>query len=152
MQKIGLHVFPTHWNITSSTSPHSFFKTSTRQIESKEPFPYIKHYLSKFVQVAFFYARDAENGFKWCLSPWKINSSTVPMTFFKTFRLLVLRAIRQLKITLKRIRPSLFFRCAECRKCICEVFRHLETSLHRLHLSFFKTSRRQIMFLFLSPI
>jgi hypothetical protein len=45
----------------------------------------------------------------------------------------ILRAVRLLKTLLKRLRPSRFFRCLGFRKWVRIVFRHLQTSLHRIH-------------------
>jgi hypothetical protein len=49
----------------------------------------------------------------------------------------VFRAIRLLKISLKRLRLSSFFRCPGCSKWVRIAFRHFHTSFHRLHQSYF---------------
>jgi hypothetical protein len=59
--------------------------------------------------------------------------------------LFVLRAIRLLKTSLKKLRPSRFFQFPECRNSGRMAFRHLETYFIDMNKIDFKTFRRQIM-------
>jgi hypothetical protein len=52
-------------------------------------------------------------------------------------RLCVLSTVRLLKTSLKRLRPSRFFRCPGSTKYVRMAFQHLETSLNRIHQSGF---------------
>jgi hypothetical protein len=90
------------------------------------PFAYLKHHLSVFVQVAFFDVQDAKNQSRYLR---RLEDKRV------------LRAIRVLKTSLKRLCPSRLFRCPGCRKWVLMAFRHIETSLHRIHQSRFLRRR-----------
>jgi hypothetical protein len=52
-------------------------------------------------------------------------------------RLRVLRAIRLPKTSLQRLRPSRFIPCPGCTKWVRMYFRHIETSIRRIHQSRF---------------
>jgi hypothetical protein len=127
MQKIGSNGLSTSRNIASSNSRKSFFKPSRRQIVSLGPFHNLKHYLSDFVLVTFFHAQDGVG-----MSIWHPETSFHRLHQSRCLRRLedkleVLRAIRFLKTSLKRICPSRLFRCSGCRK------RVRIASLQRLH-------------------
>jgi hypothetical protein len=80
--------------------------------------------------------------------PWNVYSSNSTKSFIKTSRSQIMsshRAIRLLKTSLKKLRPSRFSLCQGCRKWVRMVFQHHETSLHRQPNAFFKPPIRQIM-------
>jgi hypothetical protein len=79
---------------------------------------------------------DAENDFALHFDTLKhhfIDFNKVVFFFLRSEgRLWVLRAIRLLRTSLKRLHPSHIFRFPWCRKWVRLTHRHLETSLHRL--------------------
>jgi hypothetical protein len=93
----------------------------------------LKRILSDFVKVAFSMSMMQKIGSHGLSTSRNIASSNSPKSFFKPSRRL--RAIWQLKTSLKRLRPSRFFRCARCRKWVGMTIWHLETSFHRIHQS-----------------
>jgi hypothetical protein len=122
----------TSWNMASSTWTKSHFKTFRRQTFSG-PIAYLKKHLHNFIQVTLL---DAQN--EKCLRMAFRNLSTTIHLFHQILfsrrledRLSVLRAIRLLKLSLKQLLSSRFFRFPECSNRVRMVFRHLQTSLHR---------------------
>jgi hypothetical protein len=85
MQKMISYCLLTHWNIASSKSLKSFFKTSWRHDFSGQ-FAYLKHHLSDFDLRAFSDAQDAEMLWHALSTPWIIASWASPKLFFNTFR------------------------------------------------------------------
>jgi hypothetical protein len=60
-------------------------------------------------------------------------------------RLWILRVIRLIKTSLKKLRPSWIFRCPGCRKWVLMAFGHHESWLYRLHVrSFLKRSEGRL--------
>jgi hypothetical protein len=119
---------------------HRFIQHQSRILRRpgiSDPFAFLNHYLSDFVQVAFFYDQVAENMFTWSFDTMKHRFMEFTCRFLRRRKgkLCVLTAIRLLKTSLPRLLTNRIFRCSEFRKCIRLAFRHYATPLHRHHLS-----------------
>jgi hypothetical protein len=91
MQKMSSHGISTPWNIASSTSPKSFFKTWQSQIIFfSGPLDYLNHHFHDFVEVAFWMPRMWKLRSNGLLTSWNFASSTSPMLHSKIFRRLIM--------------------------------------------------------------
>jgi hypothetical protein len=124
----------TPWYIALSNSPKFLLRGPEGRIWGLSAISLHKTSFFDLVQVDFSMLGMQEMRTNLLSTPWKLLHLFHHSRFLRRpeGRLWVLRTIRLLKTSLKRLRKSLF-RWPRCRKCSYMTFRHLDISLYRLH-------------------